>query len=302
MEPHTTTELSCKDSVMHRIDGEGIFPRPRSFYTRHEVMVWGLWVVSIIIGALAVAVMLFAFVHYQFALYEATHESFGIFLLEALPYLWISAFALMAVVAVYNLRHTKHGYRYPVWQIVVSSLVLSVAGGTALHFLGFGYVVDHALGQGMSQYPSQERLETRLWQNPDEGRLLGRVTKQMQPPSLLTTFTDVDGLKWKLDTNELSEKEKELLFSQKNIKLIGIISPDDAFLFHTCGAFPWLLDRRASREEVIAAREAFEHKMRGYEGRDLLPLFNFREGSSIAAKENPCGDITPVRRMGEMHR
>ena len=44
---------------MHRIEGEGIFPRPRSFYTRHEVMVWGLWVVSIIIGALAVAVMLF---------------------------------------------------------------------------------------------------------------------------------------------------------------------------------------------------------------------------------------------------
>lgn len=282
---------------MHRIEGEGIYPRPKSFYTRHEVMVWGLWAISVIIGALAVAVMLYAFVHHQFALYEATHESFGTFLIDALPYLWISAFALMAVVAVYNLRHTKHGYRYPVWQIVVSSLVLSVAGGTALHFLGFGYVVDHALGQGMSQYPSQAKLETRLWQNPDQGRLLGRVTRQMQPPSLLTTFTDVDGLKWMLDTSELSKEEQELLFSEKNIKLVGVISEHDAFLFHTCGAFPWLLDRQASKEDFVAAREAFEHKMRGYEGRDLLPSFNFREGSPTETKDSPCGNIMPVRRI-----
>ena len=302
MEPHVTTERSCKDSVMHRIEGEGILPRPKSYFTMHEATVWGLWGFSIIIGALAVAVMLFAFMHHQFAFYEATHESFVTFLVDALPYLWISAFGLMAVVAVYNLRHTKHGYRYPVWQIVVSSLVLSVAGGTALHVLGFGYVVDHALGQGLSQYPSQERLESRLWQNPDQGRLLGRVTTQMQPPSLLTTFTDVNGLKWMLDTSELSEEEQELLFSQKNVKLVGLISENDAFLFHTCGAFPWLLDREATREEFQAAREAFEHKMRGYEGRDLLPIFNFREGSTAAAPDSRCGDIIPVRRMGDMHR
>ena len=299
MEADTTIERSCKDSVMNRIEGEGICPRPKSYFTRHEALVWGLWMLSIVIGALAVAIMFFAFVHHQFALYEATHESFGTFLIDALPYLWISAFALMAVVAVYNLRHTKHGYRYPIWQIVVSSLVLSVAGGTALHFLGFGYVVDHALGQEMSRYPSQEKLEARLWQSPDDGRLLGRVTKQMQPPSMLTTFTDVNGLKWMLDTRELSESERELLFSEKNVKLVGVISNYDAFVFHTCGAFPWLMDRQVTRDDFMATREAFELKMRGYEGRDLLPAFNFRDGSTTTTNDSPCGDIKPVRRMGE---
>ena len=209
---------------MHRIEGERIYPRPRSFYTQQEIAVWGLWAISIVVGALAVAVMLYAFVRQYFALYEATHENFTTFLMDTLPYLWIATFGLMAVVAVFNLRHTKRGYRYPLWQIFTSSVVLSLAGGAALHFLGFGHSLDQALGQQMSGYPSQEKFEKKLWQDPKEGRLLGRVTKPIQPPSTLVQFIDVNGLRWKIDISELSEAERTLLFNQaKNLTELNII-------------------------------------------------------------------------------
>ena len=297
-EETTTIEASCQSKVMERIEGEHICPRPRSFYTQKEAVVWGLWGLSIIVGALSVAVMAFTLMHNQYALYEATHENFTTFLMEVLPYVWIAVFLLMAGVAVYNLRHTKHGYRYSISQILLSSVVLSVAGGGVLHFLGFGYLVDQALGQQMSGYPSQEKFEKKLWQNPKEGRLLGRVTNPIQPPSTLAQFIDVNGLRWKIDISELSEAERTLLFNQANVKMVGFVSEHDVFLFHSCGAFPWLLDKPASQADFEAAREAFELKMSGFEGRDLLPAFNFREGSALATKDSPCGDITPVRRMG----
>jgi hypothetical protein len=140
---------SCRESVMNRIVGEHISPHSKLFFQSREFAVWSLWVTSIVIGALAVAVTSFVLTHHEYALYEATHDNFLTFFIGALPYLWIITFGIMAFVAVYNLRHTKHGYRYPVWQIFLSSFVLSIAGGSVLQVFGMGYSVDHMLGRQM---------------------------------------------------------------------------------------------------------------------------------------------------------
>jgi hypothetical protein len=203
--------------------------------------------------------------HHQYAFYEATHQNFYTFLIEALPYLWISTFALMAGVAVYNLRHTKHGYRYPLWQIFGSSVVLSLAGGAVLHLFGFGFAVDHMLGKQMPMYASQDKLERRMWQNPEDGRLIGKVTESVVPPAVTATFEDVEGRLWQLDLSELEENERELLLEQGQVKIIGLASKETPNLFHSCGAFPWLLDRPASRADFEATREAFEMKMHRFE-------------------------------------
>lgn len=278
---------------MQRIEGEQICPRPRSFYTQKEAVVWGLWGISIILGALSVAVMAFTLMHNQYALYEATHENFTTFLMEVLPYVWIVAFLLMAGVAVYNLRHTKHGYRYSISQILLSSVVLSVAGGGVLHFLGFGYIVDHNLGKQMPLYVSQEKMEAHMWQMPEDGRLIGKVTKPIQPPSTLLTFTDVVGKEWLLDISELSAEERTLLTEKREVRLIGAVSEADAGVFHSCGVFPWLLDRAPSREDFEATRRAFELKMYSYEEK-AERVANLEEE---VEEEGVCGESAPVRRM-----
>ena len=296
------TEESCKDKVFSRIHGEAISPRSKLVFQSREFSVWALWTLSIVVGAFSVAVVGFVLTHHEYALYEATHENFSTFIVEALPYMWILTFGLMAAVAIYNLRHTKHGYRYPLWQVCGSSIILSLVGGGVLHVFGFGYSVDHMLGRQMSVYISQEKMETSMWQNPQDGRLLGRVTKQMQPPSTLMTFTDVRGDEWKLDTTELSEEERALLFNQSEVKLIGQISPDDEGLFHSCGAFKWLLDKPVSRTDFEAARRAFDLKMRMYEER--AEKLSRHEGSEAEEEETLCGKMPPMERLGKrmMHQ
>jgi hypothetical protein len=266
MEEQKPTETtSCKGSVMSRIDGGEVCPRSKTFFQTRECAVWLLWAVSVVVGALAVAVTLFVLNYRQYGLYEATHDDFFTFMVEALPLLWIVVFGLMAFVGVYELRHTKRGYRYSLWQILLSSVVLSLAGGATLQFVGLGYTTDHMLGKQMSMYASQDKIERKMWQNPNDGRLLGRVTKPVEPPTVTATFEDVEGRTWQLDLSELEEEERELLLSEGQVKVIGLVSNENPELFHSCGAFPWLLDHHATRADFEATREAFEMKMHRFE-------------------------------------
>jgi hypothetical protein len=294
----TTINRSLKDCVMGRIESEAILPRPKLFYTTRELFVWSLWTLSIVIGAFAVAVVSFVLTHHEYALYEATHENFATFMFEALPYLWLVTFAAMAAVAVYNIKHTKHGYRYPLWQIFGSSVVLSLAGGSVLHLFGFGYTIDHMLGRQLPMYMSEEKRDTEMWENPNEGRLIGSVTKPLAPPETLLSFTDSKGNDWKLDVNELSESERTLLTDQKKVRLVGVISDDKARVFYSCGVFPWLLDRAASRGDFEAVRKSFEMKMHSFEEKAESLISSSSAADEQSGEESPCDQIEPVHRMG----
>jgi hypothetical protein len=247
-------------------------------------------------------VTFFVLNHRQYALYEATHDNFFTFMAEVLPFLWIVVFGLMVFVGVYELRHTKRGYRYPLWQIFGSSLVLSLAGGAALHLLGLGYSTDHMLGQRMPMYNSQEKIEAKMWQAPDDGRLVGRFGGPQPAPSTLVRFTDVSGNEWGVNVDELSLPERELMEQAEMVRLIGQITDGDMGVFYSCGAFPWLLDRPMSRDDLRAAKEAFKVKMEGYKERSEHMMYKFegKEGNEDGEgdeDETPCGEIEPVRRF-----
>lgn len=279
---------------MSRIECGEVCPRSKTFFKTREYAVWLLWMVSVMVGALAIAVTFFVFTHRQYAIYEATHDNFFTFMVDVLPLLWIIVFGVMVVVAVYNLRHTKRGYKYPLWQIFLSSMVLSLAGGATLHLFGLGYSADHMLGQKMDMYTSQDKLEEKMWQNPKEGRLLGQFEGPVRPPSTLMAFTDVTGEEWQINVSELSLAEQELIERHENIRLLGKISDNEMSVFHSCGAFPWTLDKPMTRDDMRAAREAFSMKIENFREKagKMTQVAEGNEGS-----ESPCSGIKPVHTM-----
>lgn len=290
---------SVRSKVYDRIQCEKICPRGRWYFLTHEYLLWGLWAVSILVGALAVSVTLFVISHHQYALYEATHDNQITFFVDVLPYVWIAIFALMAVIAVYNLRHTKCGYRYPISKILGSSMVLSLAGGSALQLFGFGYTVDHMLGTQMRMYISQEKMEERLWQNPEEGRLMGHV---MVPNATTTTvlFTDARGEQWEVDVSELAPHERMLFRENEPVRIIGQILDEEMKQFHSCGAFPSLLDPSLTKRELHEARMAFVTKLESYKEQADKAISTIQADevatSTVVATASPCGQIPPVRR------
>ncbi len=261
----TQPKKALKETLFERIECEQVCPRSRLFFQTREYVVWAAWLVSVLIGALAVAVSLFVVTHRQYEIYEATHKNLLTLMIDALPYIWVVAFGLMIFTAIYNLRHTKHGYRYPLWAIVGSSLVLSFAGGSTLQFFGFGYTIDNIVGSHMGMYVSQEKFERRLWQNPKEGRLIGMRVLSESVPTTTLIFEDINGQRWQMNTEELRDRDLKLLSSQKTVRLLGKCTDMESGVFHVCGVFPWMMQKEVTMSEMMAERQVFVGRLGEYE-------------------------------------
>ncbi len=289
MEPEQNT-TNLKSQILTRIETEAVCPRSRWFYSTRECTVWALWFLTAIFGALSVAVSLFVVMQRQFSLYEATHESFFAFAIEVLPYLWISIFILMILFAVYNLRHTKTGYRYPLWQIFGSSLVLSLAGGTLLHFAGVGFVLDHQMGMFASKYESQEKMEQKLWQNPGEGRLVGTFTASNNgSTTTIVWFEDITGTRFETNVSELPPIDIALLQTGEKVRLLGQLIPAPMPQFHACAVFPWFFVRDHSLHELSEMRREMREKVFRYK-RALPPKENI-------SSDGLCAKMPIMRRF-----
>jgi hypothetical protein len=248
--------LPIKESVLNRIKTEGVCPRPRLWFQTRECFVWLLWLISVVLGALAVAVSLFVLVYNHTALFEVTHDSWWFFMIGALPYLWLVILASMLALAVFDLRHSRRGYRYPLWQIVGSSLLASFGLGFIMHAVGTGYYVDHVLGQRLAFYESQQKFETNLWQKPSEGRLVGHLS-QLVPEELSVgfgelRFNDIDGSIWIVMADELSELDFETLISGRKVNMFGFVDDTALLLFHACGVIPVTYSRTGRKDFDLA--------------------------------------------------
>jgi hypothetical protein len=155
------------------------------------------------------------------------------------------------------------------------------------------------LGEKMEMYNSQEKMEQKMWQNPKEGRLLGRFEEPLPPPSTLVTFKDVAGEMWQVNVNELSAGERGLLERQENVRLLGKITDEGTNLFYSCGAFPWTFDKPMSREDMRAAREAFSMKVESFkESAEHYALEAQGREDADKDSESPCSEMEPIKRMG----
>lgn len=251
MEPQTQLSGDLKSQVLARIEKEAVCPRSRLFFGSRECGVWALWFLTVLFGALSVAITLFVVTFQQYSLYEATHESFFAFAVDVLPYLWILLFAVMVLFAVYNLRHTKNGYRYPLWKIALSSVVLSLAGGSVLHLAGVGFNFDKQMGVFAKDYQSQEKLELKLWQAPQEGRLVGvLLSAEDGVPQPLFVIEDIKGTRWNTDISELHELDRFVLETEKRVRVLGLLEDVNPPTFHACAVFPWVYEHEYSRSEL----------------------------------------------------
>lgn len=290
--PKQTTNL--KNSVISRLEREALCPRSRTYFNVKEGCVWLLWLISVLVGALAVAVTLFVVSSRQFSLYEATHENFITFLFLVAPYLWLAILTVMVTAAWYQLRNTKRGYRFSVPWLLVGSVVFSTGLGGALHSIGTGFSIDQTLGKIVSDYPSQEKLELTMWQQPAAGRLVGQLAVAEVSAASAFYFNDAKGKQWQLNVSELQEADLVFLNSRTLVKLVGLPRESGADTFYACGVFPWTYHQDHSRAELVAIQRQDRERMR----RHKLAILEADLGSE--AVENPtqhCSDMVMARRL-----
>jgi hypothetical protein len=277
-----TNKDNLKSNILAKIEAGEVCPTSSMVFTCREGALWLAWGLSVALGSIAVAVTLYALGYQQYAVYEFTHTSRLDFVIDHLPLLWLAVFVLVVAVAVLSLKQVKHGYRYAWWLLTLAGLFFSLLVGLVLYTVGVGHLVDKQLDKMMDTYPSQARLEMKLWQQPEKGRLVGRIRALEVPTE--ARFEDVKGRMWVMDVTELNEEDLSLLQEGELVRVFGLLSisriPD---LFHACAALPWLLSKDYHLGELEAVQRNF---------RDRVSKRNKAMG------KEPEGNLTPCQRAG----
>lgn len=279
-------QIQLKQSVLQRLENDDVHPTSKTWFLYHNLLSWSLWLLATFVGALAVAVSLFVLTYHQYAFYELTHDNLFTFLEDVLPILWFLILVVMIIFSVYSLRQTSRGYRYASWQLLVSSLALSFVMGIFLHFMGVGFSFDKWLGGVVSSYESQEEMELRLWQKPEEGRLLGVFVKNDTVFPFSAIFVDVNGMEWRIDTTDLLVDEVEELESGKNVRMIGKVISEDSHYFHSCGVFL-----------NIYGPDYAEYELKEYKYMAKMRLEHFYSSSSLVEENSLCSELPSIQRL-----
>jgi len=297
---HTDEPSNLASLVIDRISNESIVPDSWLRLACVNWFVWMVWALSILFGALSVAVLIYAANHARFALFEATHTSAFSFFEDMLSMLWVSTFILMGIFSYINIRHTKYGYRYPVWRLLISSVVLSIMGGVVLHAFGVGYMADTQLAKNMPLYKSFEHMEQDMWQNPSEGRLVGIFTN-MDTSNTLYMFTDEDQVVWSIETQELQDIDRQLLHTGEVVRVLGTVPDNRTGIFHACGVFPWMYKPGVSLADLREDRRVFVERMNEHMQNGTQQHMQMRIDGPYATntldREGVCAELVTLHRM-----
>jgi hypothetical protein len=294
---------SIKDRVFSTIDEQNVAPRPCYVFWCQNSAMWMIWLLTVALGALATAVLLFTSSYRYYDIYEAMHDNFVTFFLQALPLLWILAFIVLMIVAMRGLRATRRGYRLSPALVGGSSVGASVLLGVAASTLGFGFVVDRTLGEYAPMYYSEAEREQKMWQQPGEGRLVGHASLEEVAGLTQIIFVDSTGASWNMDIQELHPEDKLLLQSERHVRVLGEQLSATTSRFHACGVFPWMLDKKRPLKELSAERKKSVKKMYQHSPKDRLLQLEQLAFSDARVENVPsmkiCAEIAAVRRIAD---
>ncbi len=287
--------VNVKDVILTKINSQSITPTPKWQFMCLACVMWVVWGTSVVLGAIAVAVLLFVTEHSMFALFEATHESYAAFVFDVLPYLWIGIFVLMAALAYIHYRKTSRGYRQSMIAVLGTSMGASMLLGAVLHIAGTGAYLDRMMSD-MPMYESLEETERELWQQPTEGRLVGSQVAG----SDVMQFQDIAGVVWDVDITEMQTADMELFKTGRQIRLLGLTASTQR-VFYACGAFPWLFDTSITVGGLATERQAFVERM--YAHKDNAVARAAALEASVLEQADPvtmsrCAELATIRRIG----
>jgi hypothetical protein len=235
--PNSPKHDHLAERVFERIQDEHLAPRPRWEFLFKNYALWGLGALAVALGALATSASLFEVQNVDWRLSLAAYPDFLSFFFASAPFIWVVAFALFVLVGYLNVRRTVHGYRYPFALILIGAVLLSLALGTAVYAMGFGGAVDEALGDHPPFYRPVLAGQRSLWVAPEKGLLAGKVTAS-EPSISSFTLQDYAGRDWKVDGDDLRNRDMTLVARGGDVRVVGVPSTATSTSFHACFVFP----------------------------------------------------------------
>lgn len=176
--------------LIDRIKKEHITPTPKWYFVSKNALIWIAFIISVIIGAGAFSVILYAVQQTDFNLLSHFGHSRLEMLLGLLPIIWIVALIVFLVSAIYFIQKSKKGYKLMWSRLIGFSTGLSILLGTLFFISGGGRLLDNAFANGLSIYESIQSKKKKMWMNPEGGYLSGTIQDVREKSFTLKDFND----------------------------------------------------------------------------------------------------------------
>jgi hypothetical protein len=213
--------------LLEKIKEEKIAPKPRWTFLLKESVIWGAGSLSLLVGGLVTAVVIYFFRDNSLNVYQRMDGSFLKFIFFTLPYFWLIFLALFIFVLYYNLKHTGRGYRYSVAAVAIISILLSLVLGVIFFQLGAGRLIDDLLGERSPLYPQVFNQPIVFWNTPEEGRLTGLVISRISDSEFI--LWDIDRQEWRVVSEAGHYFLSGAVEANRPIRIIGVKIDDNIF-------------------------------------------------------------------------
>lgn len=222
-------EKDFSKEILDKIKKDQIKPRSRWHYMLKDSVVWFVFGVSIILGALSFSVILHFFEINDWDAYYRVNENFLAFALLTMPYFWLVCFLLFLGLAYLYLKHTNTGYRYEFIKVVAWNLVLSFFFGSILYSLGAGRQTENELAKRAPFYSELRNNQEGVWQRPEQGVIIGRVVA-ITADGEMFELDDPHQMVWTVDASGAEYFQGFVVEEGFMIKVFGTRAEDHLFV------------------------------------------------------------------------
>jgi hypothetical protein len=227
------TELEKK--VLEAIAARHLVPRPYFVFLARRSVFWLLAVISIVLGGLGVAVLLFAISDYYATGWRTLDNMPYDDLIVSIPAIWLVSIGLFTASAYYGLRNTRRGYRFRPAYIVALCLAASIGLGAMFHLFQLGRTVNGILAANFDFYLQQTAVPFDYWSRPGEGFLGGTVESVDGKRSL--SLKDFHDKVWLVDISGATVSLDNPIEDEGDIAIRGIRTGPSAFRAEMIDAF-----------------------------------------------------------------
>ncbi len=191
-----------KKTILEKI--KNIQPKAKWKFILKNYLAWIFGALSLLIGAITTAVIIYIIQNNDYGLYRLAHPSPLNMVAKTLPYFWIISLIIFIIIVYYNLKHTKKGYKLELYKISIIVILASIFLGIIFYNLGLGEKIDHGFSQRLPFYRQMMRPRQMIWLETEQGLLAGKIINLKNPENF--TLLDLNNQEWeviKLENNQL---------------------------------------------------------------------------------------------------
>jgi len=206
-------------SIINKIVKDKIKPKSKWQFFLRDSVIWGVGVISLIVGSLSFAVVIYLLKYNDWSVYSQITDSLAEFILLTLPYFWLVFLVIFIFIVYYNIKHTKKGYRYSLPAVLVISIVASVMLGGLFFKVGLGQTIDDVLGEKAPFYTKLFNRKILYMSQPDKGRLSGMVVSRVSDSEFL--LLDIKKHEWTIFCTGERALPPDIVVVSKPVSLVG---------------------------------------------------------------------------------